>query len=162
MKRIECENCNHSYFEDDKLRCSQIPCTPEYDDMKEVRADLLAAFPRSFFNKTDDFVAHAYSESWFRMENCEYPEDVECKVLEYLSRAAIKGQPYDQEWRNVKFREFMRSSISSFFQTDLLHEQLVLIYTKLGNAVNHELTKKFIDSRITTGKGQFDFSLLNK
>lgn len=36
MKRVDCEKCFHSEFEDgDKLRCRLKKCQPEYEDLKE-------------------------------------------------------------------------------------------------------------------------------
>ena len=108
MERIECEKCYNSHFEDDdKLRCRLKECQPDYEDMREAREALLLSFPGSFVNERNEFIAHLQSNQYFILSNCEYPEDIDCKVLEWLSRAACKGQPYSQEWRNRKYRKFM-------------------------------------------------------
>lgn len=154
MKRIECEHCKNGCYEDDKLRCRLKQCKPDYADMWEIRTALLDSFEKSFFNDTNEFIAHKYSNTYFRMEDCEYPIDVESKVLEWLSRSAYKGQPYSQEWRNRKFRTFMKNGINIFLDTDFSDVQFGVIYQKLGNRINHDLTVKFIES-------DYDFSLLN-
>lgn len=103
-------------------------------------------FPGSFFNERDEFIAHRYSNTYFIFENCETEEDVNCKVLEWLSRAASKGIPYNQEWRNKKFRAFMLDGINMFLHTDFSFKDMEIIYTYLGNACNHKRTLEFVRS----------------
>ena len=154
MKRIDCEKCLHSYFDDDKLRCRLKKCQPEYSDMVELKELLIESFPNSFINEHNEFIAHKQSNEYFRLDDCEYPEDIECKVLEWLSRAAYKSQWYSTHCRNEKFRRFMRNGINDFLDTDFSEEEFGIIYEKLGNAINHDLTMKFVQSG-------YDFSLLN-
>ena len=122
-------------------------------DLEEAKAALLECFPKSFVNDIGEFIAHLRSNTYFILHNCETPLDIECKVLEWLSRAASKGITYSQEWRNEKFREFMRNGINDFLDTNFSEEQFYEIYTYLGNAVNHKKTIAFIDS-------DYDFSIL--
>ena len=75
-------------------------------DWKDAcRLRLLWDFEGSFFNERDEFIAHRYSNTYFIFANCENEEEVKCKILEWLSRPASKGIPYNQEWRNKKFRK---------------------------------------------------------
>ena len=53
-------------------------------------------------------------------------------------------QPYSQEWRNRKFHTDMRFSVNAYLDTDFSQEDMELIYSWLGNAVNHHLTMLFI------------------
>lgn len=154
MKRIDCEKCSHSEFEGDKLRCRLKKCQPEYSDMKEAKLALLEAFPRSFINERGEFIADKRTNQYFILENCEYPEDIECKILEWLSRAASKGIPYNQEWRNRKYRKFMRGGINNFLGTSFSEEDFDRIYTYLGNACNHPKTLRFVRSG-------YDLAVLN-
>ena len=110
------------------------------------RLRLLWDFEGSFFNQQDEFIAHRYSNTYFIFRNCETEEDVNCKVLEWLSRAAHKGIPYNQEWRNKKFRQFMLDGINMFLHTNFSFDDMETIYTYLGNACNHERTLKFVRS----------------
>ena len=116
---------------------------------------LLTAFDGSFFNEREEFIAHRYSNTYFIFANCESLEDVNCKVLEWLSRAADKGIPYRQEWRNKKFQQFMLEGINMFLHTDFSKDDIDLIYTYLGNACNHERTLEFVRSG-------YDMELLRK
>lgn len=86
------------------------------------------------------------SNQYFMLSDCEYPEDIDCKVLEWLSRAACKGAPFKQEWRNRKFRKFMLDGINNFLDTNFSEEEMGEIYTYLGNACNHTKTMQFVES----------------
>lgn len=112
----------------------------------ETRNKLLGSFKGSFFNCYDEFIANERNNEYFIFSNCEDEESVKCKVLEWLSRSASKGQPYSQEWRNKKYREFMLDGINNFLGTKFLEEDISIIYQELGNCVNHNLTLAFIRS----------------
>lgn len=122
-------------------------------DLEEAKQALLNAFPNSFINEHNEFIAEIRSNSYFSLNNCKSPIDIDCKVLEWLSRPASKGQPYSQEWRNRKFREFIRSGINSFLETDFSERDMEEIYQYLGNAINHNKTIRFIES-------EYDFTVL--
>ena len=107
---------------------------------------LLTAFDGSFFNEREELIVHRYSNTYLIFSNCESLEDVNCKVLEWLSRAASKGMPYSQEWRNKKFRQFMLDGINMFLHTDFSKDDIDLVYTYLGNACNHQKTLEFVRS----------------
>lgn len=113
--------------------------------MKEAREKLLECFPGSFINSRDEFIAHPRTNQYFLLNNCEKVEDIEAKVLEWLSRPSFKTQPYSQEWRNRRFHEFMLAGVNLFLDTDFSGEDMELIYTYIGNAANHNLTLDFID-----------------
>lgn len=115
-------------------------------DLEEAKQALLAAFPNSFINRKNEFIAERRSNQYFILENCTSPRDVECKVLEWLSRPASKGQPYSQEWRNRRFREFMRNGVNTFLDTGFSEEEMLEIYHYLGNAIDHDKTIRFIES----------------
>ena len=147
MERSDCEKCRNGHFyEGDKLRCRLRKCQPDYEDMQEARQALCSAFPKSFINEKDEFIAEERSNQYFILSDCEYPEDIDCKVLEWLSRAASKGAPFNQEWRNRKFRKFMLDGINNFLDTSFSEEEMEEIYTYLENACNHMKTKQFVES----------------
>lgn len=123
-------------------------------DMEECRQALLNAFPGSWFNESDEFIADTRSNTYFIFRDCNAPLDVECKILEWFTRPAHKGMPYNQEWRNRKFREFMMNGINDFLDTGFNQNSMEDIYCALGNAIDHEKTIKFIESG-------YDFALLN-
>lgn len=114
-------------------------------DMKEAHAKLLECFPGSFINARDEFIAHPRTNQYFLLGNCQTVEDIEAKVLEWLSRPAFKTQPYSQEWRNRRFHEFMLASVNAFLDTDFSEDDMELIYTYMGCGIKHSLMLDFID-----------------
>ena len=125
----------------------------EKEEMDACRLLLLQAFPESFMNDRDEFIAHRQSNQYICLGDCKTPIDVECKVLEWFSRPAHKGQPYSQEWRNKKFRKFMLDGINSFLETSFSESDMGEIYIALGNAIDHQKTVRFIESG-------YDFTML--
>jgi hypothetical protein len=121
---------------------------------KEIIDFLISAFPNSFINSRNEFIAHEYSNQYIILENCESELDLSCKILEWFSRAAHKTSTYSAEWRNRKFHEFMRNGINNFLETNFSEQDMDIIYTKLGNAINHELSVKFVNSG-------YDLNILN-
>lgn len=107
---------------------------------------LMQCFEGSKINQFGEFIAHEKANEYFRINVCKTELDVKCKVLEWLSRGAYKTEPFRQKTKNDKFHEFMLNGINKYLGTDFTYEDMELIYCELGNAVNHELTVKFIES----------------
>ncbi len=155
MERIDCEKCIHSeFYDDDKLRCSLKKCQPNYPDMVEERQSLLNAFPKSFINERDEFIAEPRWNQYFILSDCEYPEDIYCKVLESLSRSASYSIHYSSNWRNERYHKHMQDCINEYLGTQFTQEDFRLIYEKLGNAIHHNKTVEFV-------KRNYDFDVLN-
>ncbi len=107
---------------------------------------LMNCFPNSFINHNGEFIAEKKSNTYFILKDCKTELDVKCKVLEWVSRAAHKGQPYKQEKRNKEFRAFILNGINQFLETNFSEDDMEQIYTYLGNAINHERTVAFVES----------------
>lgn len=122
-------------------------------ELKEAIDGLLNAFPKSFINKNNEFIAHERTNQYIILSDCESLLDIECKVLEWFSRPAHKTAPYSQETRNAKFHDFMLNGINNFLDTNFTEKEIEFIYTELGNAINHDKTIEFIES-------EYDFSVL--
>lgn len=114
-------------------------------DIEECKKALLDSFPDSFINQNNEFIAHRYSNQYIILGNCETPQDIECKVLEWFSRPAHKTAPYSQEWRNRKFHEFMLNGVNNFLDTSFSEDEIAYIYDLLGNAIRHEVTVEFVE-----------------
>lgn len=142
----ECKKCEYAVH-------TNADCIRSMTDMQECKLMLYEAFPGSFVNDRGEFIVHPRTNQYFCLQNCKTPLDIECKLLEWLSRAACITVPYLQEWRNRKFHEFMRNGINDFLDTDFSEDDFDKIYTALGNAINHEKTIEFIESG-------YDFALL--
>ena len=115
---------------------------------QQVLNKLFGAFPDAIMNRCLEFVAdpNRRVNSYFRLEDCETEEDVTAKVLEWLSREAYKSQHFNVEWRNKEVHEYHRRGINAFCGTNFTHDDIEIIYTRLGNRVNHRLTLDFIHS----------------
>lgn len=116
------------------------------NDIQECVQVLLQSFPGSYVNDRNEFIAHPRTNQYIVLSNCETPLDIECKVLEWLSRPAHKTAPYSQEWRNRELHEFMLNGINAFLDTGFSEEDISKIYEALGNRINHEKTIRFIES----------------
>ena len=71
--------------------------------------------------------------------------DIKCSVLEWFSRS-YKVHPFRSDKRNLEFQAFMRDGINTFLGTDFCENDLRSIYGEIGNAINRQLTIKFIES----------------
>lgn len=112
----------------------------------EIVIDLLKSFHGSFLNQYGEFIAHRETNQYFQLSKCKDDLEIKCKVLEWLSRAAYKTEPYKSKKKNEKFNDFMLRGINKFLNTDFDKYNMMTIYQELGNQVNRELTIKFINS----------------
>lgn len=64
-----------------------------YNDIPEATTALLMSFPGSFINGRNEFIADKRSNQYFILRDCRQPKDIDCKILEWLSRSASKGSP---------------------------------------------------------------------
>lgn len=106
---------------------------------------LMASFPNSGINQSGEFIAHYEANEYFMLKDCEAEIDVQCKVLEWLSRAAFKTAPFDKQ-KNERFHSFMLDGVNRFLGTAFTQDDMEQIYTCLGNRCNHEKTVRFIRS----------------
>lgn len=118
---------------------------------KAAAIDLMKCFPGSFINSNLELIIHPKTNQYFRLEDCNNGEDVVAKSIEWLSRAAAKGQPYDKEKNNRAFREMMQQGLNEFWGTNFTQDDFYKIYQHLGNAIDHEKTMDFIDSGFDIG-----------
>lgn len=115
-------------------------------DKYEVAKKLMRCFPRSFINYRGEFIAHEKSNTYFNLDSCENEQEVKCKVVEWLSRAAHKTAPFRSTKSNNELHRFVLDGVNAFLETAFTFDDMDLIYTYLGNAVNHGLTIKFVES----------------
>ena len=108
-------------------------------DWKIVK-ELGLSFPGWFINDQGEFIAHQKANEYFKIIDCETELDVQCKVLEWLSRAAFKTAPFQRSVQNTALHIFMLNG------TEFSPEDIAQIYTYLGNACNHQKTIRFIRS----------------
>lgn len=115
------------------------------DDLR-VAMRLMGCFHNSFINYQGEFIAYRGAEAYFNFSTCVNEQDVKCKVLEWLSRSASKGQPFRSDRKNDEFQRFMLDGINKYLDTHFTHDDIDEVYTYLGNRCNHDKTIRFIDS----------------
>lgn len=123
--------------------------------MTDTEIRLLKCFPRSFINQNGEFIANEKTNTYFSLIDCKSDLDIKSKVLEWISRTASKGMPYRSDKSNIAHRRFMLHGINLFLEQDFDENDIEVIYTYLGNAINHNLTVKFI-------KNGYDMSILGE
>jgi len=119
-------------------------------DLKGAVEALLSAFSKSFINDSNEFIAHRKTNQYFSLSDCVTSEDVDCKVLEWFSRPAHKSEPYSRKRSNEELHQFMLNGINSYFGTRYTEDEIAIIYVRLGNRVNHNLTVQFINGAMST------------
>lgn len=117
----------------------------------KVMNDLFNAFPHAFINHNLEFIATGCGEFqranvFICLGSCENRDDVRAKLLEWMSRDASCSMPYKSDRRNKELHDYVRKGINDFLRTTFTSDDMDTIYCKLGNAVNHNLTMRFIDS----------------
>lgn len=107
---------------------------------------LLGCFPDSVISERNEFIADPKSGDFFRLDDCNTIMDIKCKILEWLSRAAYKSEPFNSRQKNAKLHKKMLAGINRALGTDFKFSDMEVIYTNLGNRVHHAKTIQFIES----------------
>lgn len=120
-------------------------------ELMNALKELLGLFPRSFINANLEVVLISKMNTYFSLEGVQSRRDIIAKLLMWCSRPIVKGQPFIIENRNNAFRELIKRALKHYLGTLLSDEDMALIYQKLGNGINPELTYRFIDSGFDMG-----------
>ena len=128
----------------------------ENKKITQVQIHLLKCFPKGRFLPVNpiEFLAHPKGNIYFILGNCQSKLDIDCKVLEWFSRAAYKTEPYETKYSNKAFHEYFLHGINQYFGSNFTEKDIETIYTYLGNACDHQKTIDFIESN-------FDMSVLD-
>lgn len=105
----------------------------------ELRGRFVRAFPLFYINHNLEAIIHPRRNSYFRLEDVKTEMDLKAKILEWLSREACKGG-------TKKTQAYHLDGINAFLGTTFSQEDMMEIYTYLGNRVNHAKTLRFIES----------------
>lgn len=116
----------------------------------QIAKRLMEAFAGSYVNKHTDFIASKRQNIRFILDGCDEME-TKCRVLEHVSIAAAKHQPYRYDTANRKYNEQMRSGINRFLGTQFTRGDCLVIYDRLGNGKDRALTLRFIESGYSMG-----------
>lgn len=126
------------------------------EGLTQTLKSLARSFPKGgWITANGEFIANTRTNAYFNLLNCDTTIDVYCKVLEWLSRDCFKTQPYSTDGKNAKYHQEMLASVNDFLCTQFTEDDMEIIYHKLGNAVNHKLTLRFVLS-------DYDMSVLDE
>jgi hypothetical protein len=106
---------------------------------RTIRNRLRSAFPRYFVNSQFEIIIYPACNSYFSLDGVETEAELKAKIIERLSREAIKGG-------SKQSQKYHLDGINSFLGTSFVPNEMEEIYTYLGNQVNHDKTLRFINS----------------
>lgn len=114
----------------------------------EIRNRFGAAFPKFFINRNLEVIVHPRSNTYFLLSDVQTETDLIAKILEWLSREAAKSVAKES-------KKYHLDGINTFLGTSFTQDDMMQIYTYLGNRCNHNRTLRFIESG-------YDLSVLTK
>lgn len=94
-------------------------------------------FPQCFINMQNEIIVHRARNSYFSLKGIENETEFKAKMLEWLSREAIKGG-------NRVTQKYHLNGINEVIGTNFSVEDMETIYTYLGNGINHKMTIEFV------------------
>lgn len=109
-----------------------------FDDF-DVFTRLVQSFPQLFINRKYEIIIYPKRNTYFRLQDVKNERDLQAKILEWLSREVAKSA-------DVRSRQYHLDGINRFLGTNFTQDQMYVIYTYLGNAIDHVRTLRFIDS----------------
>ena len=108
--------------------------------------NLLGLFPKSYINQNLEVILIPKTNTYFSLEGVNSRRDIIAKLFMWCSRTIVKGQPFRNKKRNDMYREATKRALNYYLGTLFSDEDINLIYQRLGNGINQELTYSFIDS----------------
>ena len=105
----------------------------------EIRNRFGAAFPKFFINHNLEVIVHPKRNTYFLLKGVETERDLTAKIFEWLSREAAKSVDRESQ-------KYHLAGINAFLETNFSQDEMMEIYTYLGNCCNHQKTLRFIDS----------------
>lgn len=115
---------------------------------EQLRNRFTAAFPKFFINHNLEVIVHPRRNTYFLLTDVHTETDLIAKILEWLSREASKSVFKESQ-------KYHLDGINAFLGTSFSQDDMIQIYTYLGNRCNHGRTLRFIESG-------YDLSVLTK
>ena len=104
-----------------------------------IRNRFTEAFPKFFINHNLEAIVHPGRNTYFLLSDVHTETDLNCKILEWLSREAAKSV-------SKQSQKYHLHGINAFLGTSFSQDDMMQIYTYLGNRCNHSRTLRFIES----------------
>lgn len=118
--------------------------------MREVE-ELMQLFPNSFINECNELILIPKTNLYFSLRDVNTIEDLIYKIFAWCSRDASKSEPYYAQWRNERYREYVKNNINTFLGTTYTEDEWLDIYCKFGNGCNKDECMKFIKEKLLKG-----------
>jgi len=118
------------------------------EELKRLLDIISEISPKSFINRNNELIVVPKDNIYFRLEDIKTDMDLKCKVIAWLSRPSCKG--VSKYWQKR-----VRDIFNRFLGTNFNKDEIMEIYTYLGNDVNRTLCVRFIESN-------YDISLLQR
>lgn len=128
------------------LQAPTIGSTEAKEDVLDDRFDALAApwarkiraaFPAAFVNMYNELILIPKANTYIMLNQVRDERDFKAAVLEDCSRNAFKG-------RSRKLQDEHLDGINKLLDTKFTRDDMELIYTYLGNGIQHDLCLRFV------------------
>lgn len=107
---------------------------------------LMSKFKDSYINSQNELILIPKFNLYFRLEDVETVQDLEVKVIAWLSKSASNFNYYEQAWRNRKFEKELRDKLNWFLGTKFNSFEWNYLYSVYGNMVNKMKLYEFVES----------------
>ena len=114
--------------------------------MNEYIRKAMDLLPDSFINSNNELILYPKTNLYLCLDDVKNEFDLKCKILEWCSRDSYKSLPFDSERKNNAYHKKIRSFINDYLGTNFDEDDMDIIYTYLGNGLNHYLTTTFIST----------------
>lgn len=125
--------------------------------ISEFVKTVMKSFSGSFINSDEELILVRESNLFIKRIDVD-DLAIKAALLEQCSRDACISEPL--ECGNAAYQDRVRTNLNEIFGMDWNRKEMRLIYRRLGNSVDHQLTLDFIESNydltILDYKGQLD------
>ena len=104
---------------------------------EDIRNRFGEAFPKFYINHNLECIVHPRRNTYFLLKDVNTEGELVAKILEWLSREAAKSVSRESQ-------KYHLEGINTFLGTNFSQEDMMQIYTYLGNACNHRKTILFM------------------
>ena len=123
--------------------------------MLESVRKAMHALPDSFINHNNEIILIPRFNVYTRLDDVETDEDFKVKLCEWFSRDCSYALRYKRDKNQRDYYQRNTDAFNEICKTNFSVSEMEIIYTKLGNGINHELAMQFV-------KRGFDLSLLKE
>ena len=107
------------------------------NNIRKELDNLMGNFRGCFINTRFELILVPRHNIYFMLEDVESVEDLNRKILAWVSRAATKGVP-------IQTQKKIRKGLNEYFGIQFSEDDWDQIYTRLGNGCNENLCREFV------------------